>query len=84
MDPKKIGAFIHMMREEKQMTLDEFAKASSLDPQVIMAYEAGTKKLNSKELTSISKVLEVSLMSVIWGEKLNMEQKPVIHRKEKL
>lgn len=43
MDPKKIGAFIHMMREEKQMTLDEFARASSLDPQVIMAYEAGTK-----------------------------------------
>lgn len=33
MDPKKIGVFIHMICEEKQITLDGFAKVSGLDPQ---------------------------------------------------
>ena len=77
MDAKKIGAFIKMMREEKKMTID-------LESKAIIEYEAGVKKLNSKELTNISKALQVPLISVIWGEKPNWEQKPAIHRKEKL
>ena len=84
MDAKKIGAFIKMMREEKKMTIGEFAKAANLESKAIIEYEAGVKKLNSKELTNISKALQVPLISVIWGEKPNWEQKPAIHRKEKL
>lgn len=43
MDAKKIGAFIKMMREEKKMTIDEFAKAANLESKAIIEYEAGVK-----------------------------------------
>lgn len=56
-----IGRYIHMLRKEKQMGLDELAKATNLDVVYLDLIERDVKTISLETLLKIAKVLNIKL-----------------------
>ncbi len=75
MNQIKIGKFIAECRREKDMTQAELAKKLGVTDKAISKWENGRCLMDISLLKPLSKVLEVSVMEIINGEKIKEEDK---------
>lgn len=58
---KKLGQFIKLLREERNISQEEMAKSLDVSKSTVSLYESGERKPSLKRLTNIAEILEIPL-----------------------
>ena len=75
MDYDKIGKFITASRKEKELTQNELAEKLNITDRAVSRWERGKGCPDISLLEDLSKILDVSIIELLKGEKLNNKQK---------
>ena len=75
MNYDKIGKFIAALRKEKELTQNELAEKLNITDRAVSRWERGKGCPDISLLEDLSKILDVSIIELLKGEKLNNKQK---------
>lgn len=70
MKQKQIGLFINKCRENKKITIEEFAQKLNITPRLVKKWEKGKKIPSIDYLPKISKILNVPIIDILKGGKV--------------
>lgn len=70
MKQKQIGLFIKKCRENKKITIEEFAQKLNTTPRLVKKWEKGKKIPSVDYLPKISKILNVPIIDILKGDKV--------------
>ena len=70
MKQKQIGLFINKCRENKKITIEEFAQKLNTTPRLVKKWEKGKKIPSIDYLPKISKILNVPIIDILKGDKV--------------
>lgn len=70
MKQKQIGLFINKCRENKKITIEEFAQKLNTTPRLVKKWEKGKKIPSIDYLPKISKILNVPIIDILKGGKV--------------
>lgn len=79
MNNKKTGKFISELRKEKNWTQDDLANEMFLDRATISKWERGLYIPSTDHLLKLHKLFNVSVNEILYGERLNAENKDKIN-----
>ena len=71
MNYEKIGSFIKELRNEKNLTQKELAKKINVTDKAISKWERGLGCPDVSLLENLSKVLDVSILEILKGERID-------------
>jgi len=71
MDNQKIGTFIKQIRKEKGYTQKDLAKKLNITDRAISKWERGLGCPDISLLEELSKILDISILEILKGEKIN-------------
>ena len=81
MDQKKIGAFLKVLRKEKELTQEELAQHLNVSGRTISRWETGSNMPDISLLIEIAEFYDVSIPEIVAGERkdniMNEETKEV-------
>lgn len=83
MEPKKIGNFIANLRKEKKLTQKELADKLYITDKAISKWERGLSIPDIEILEKLSKIFNVEIEEIIYGEKTNKTKKAIEEALEK-
>ena len=75
MNYDKTGKFIAALRKEKELTQNELAEKLNITDRAVSRWERGKGCPDISLLEDLSKILDVSIIELLKGEKLNNKQK---------
>lgn len=73
MDKEKTGIFVHELRKEKQMTQKEMADKLGITDKAVSKWERGLSYPDISMLEPIAKLLDVSVMELLQGQRIENE-----------
>lgn len=82
MDKEKIGIFVHELRKEKQMTQKEMADKLGITDKAVSKWERGLSYPDISMLEPIAKLLDVSVMELLQGQRIENESFIKDHEKQ--
>ena len=74
MNQKKIGNFISTIRKEKNMTQKDLSEKLNVSINAVSKWERGICLMDISLLKPLSELLEISIIEIINGEKLNKNE----------
>ena len=74
MDLRRVGAFISVLRKEKNLTQKELSKKIGVTDKAISRWETGRGFPDVSILKSLSETLDVSISEIVNGEKIPLER----------
>lgn len=78
MDNEKIGTFIKKLRQENNMSQNDLAEKIPINREAISKWENGHTILDSSTILRLSKIFEVSIDEIMYGEFKTKENKKEI------
>ena|GEM_PF-492086 len=75
MDLNKIGSFISSLRKQKEMTQMDLAEMIGVTDKAISRWETGKGFPDVSLLTTLADALDVSVTDIIYGEKIELNEK---------
>lgn len=75
MNQEKIGKFIANLRKEKNLTQEDLAEQLGITKNVVSKWERGLGLMDMSLLKPLSNILEVEIIDILSGEKINKNDK---------
>ena len=75
MNYDKIGKFIYSLRKHKGLTQNELAKKLNITDRAVSRWERGKGCPDISLLEELSKILDVSIIELLKGEKISKKEK---------
>ena len=79
MDSEKIGKFIAQLRKENNMTQEDLAEKVYLDRSIISKWERGIYIPKHDDILILSKLFNVSVNEIYYGERQTEENKEQVN-----
>ncbi len=73
-----VGKFISELRKEKGLTQKELAEKLNVTDKAVSKWETGRSAPDIALLTSLSEILDVTIVEILQGEKIETEKFPVV------
>lgn len=75
MNQEKIGKFIANLRKEKNLTQEDLAEQLGITKNVVSKWERGLGLMDMSLLKPLSNILEVEIIDILSGDKINKNDK---------